>query len=334
MADLSLRDLSDALAGRAEDFCRVYLPAGRREGRYWLVGDVSGAAGRSLYVRLHGAGGARAGKWTDAATGQHGDLLDLIRFNRGFSDVAAAAREAQVFLGRASVPASDVSMPRNPSVTAARLWDDALPLRGTPGEAYLAGRRLSALPAVADLRFHARCPFREDGRLLRLPSLIAASRTADGTVSGIHRTALTISEGICRVERRRALGSIRGRGVVLSAGNLPGYLVVGEGIETTLSLAIALPRVRAVAALSAAHLGELDLPSGLATVIMALDHDAAGRRAVERLSDRARQVAVTPLVLHPRLGDFNADLMAFGSESVTAHVREQLGGQACLILPV
>lgn len=333
MADLSLRDLSDALAGRAEDVCRTYLPAGRREGRYWLVGDASGAAGRSLYVRLHGAGGARAGKWTDAATGEHGDLLDLIRLNRGFSDVTAAAREAQVFLGRASVPTSNVSTPRNPSVTAARLWDEALHLRGTPGQAYLAGRGLSALPAVADLRFHPRCPFREDGRLLRLPSLIAASRADDGTVSGIHRTALNIREGLYRVERRRALGSICGRGVVLSAGNLPEYLVVGEGIETTLSLAMVMPRVRAVAALSAAHMGELDLPSGPATVTIALDHDAAGRRAVERLSDRARQAAVTPLVLHPRLGDFNADLMAFGPESVTAHVREQLGDLARLILP-
>ena len=33
-----------------------------------------------MFVRLTGpAGKGAAGKWTDAATGEHGDLLDLIR---------------------------------------------------------------------------------------------------------------------------------------------------------------------------------------------------------------------------------------------------------------
>ena len=60
--------------------CRHYLPNGRREGRHWLVGDVENAPGRSLFVRLAGPefGKGAAGKWTDAATGEHGDLLDLI----------------------------------------------------------------------------------------------------------------------------------------------------------------------------------------------------------------------------------------------------------------
>ena len=41
--------------------------------------------GRSLYVRLSGptSGPGAAGKWTDSATGQHGDLLDLIALNMG-----------------------------------------------------------------------------------------------------------------------------------------------------------------------------------------------------------------------------------------------------------
>ena len=58
------------------------LPApGQKQGRYWVAGDLEGARGRSLFVRLHGPG--VPGKWTDAATGEHGDLLDLVRHRSG-----------------------------------------------------------------------------------------------------------------------------------------------------------------------------------------------------------------------------------------------------------
>jgi len=38
----------------SEAVCRHYLSNGRREGRYWLVGDVRNTPGRSLFVRLKG----------------------------------------------------------------------------------------------------------------------------------------------------------------------------------------------------------------------------------------------------------------------------------------
>ena len=46
--------IAAALAARAEDVCRQYLPHGRRQGRYWICGDLDGARGRSLFVRLSG----------------------------------------------------------------------------------------------------------------------------------------------------------------------------------------------------------------------------------------------------------------------------------------
>jgi len=39
--------LAAALAERAEAVCRRYLPHGRRQGRYWVAGDLDGARGRS-----------------------------------------------------------------------------------------------------------------------------------------------------------------------------------------------------------------------------------------------------------------------------------------------
>src|SRR5271165_4815926 len=87
--------VSRRLAAQAEAVCRAYLPAGRRNGRYWIAGDVQGTRGKSLFVKLFGDG---AGRWTDAALGEYGDLLDLIRLNKGLNDVREALDEARYFL--------------------------------------------------------------------------------------------------------------------------------------------------------------------------------------------------------------------------------------------
>ena len=64
-------ELAHRLAREAEAVCRHYLSNGRRQGNYWLVGDVRNTPGRSMFVRLKGgeSGKGAAGKWTDAATG-------------------------------------------------------------------------------------------------------------------------------------------------------------------------------------------------------------------------------------------------------------------------
>jgi hypothetical protein len=60
-------ELARRLARDAEAVCRYYLSNGCRLGRYWTVGNVQNAPGRSLYVRLYGPefGPGAAGKWTE-----------------------------------------------------------------------------------------------------------------------------------------------------------------------------------------------------------------------------------------------------------------------------
>jgi hypothetical protein len=60
-------DVIRALAQNAEGVCRAYLPAGRREGSYWIVGDLQNNPGRSLFVRLTGpaSGPGAAGKFSE-----------------------------------------------------------------------------------------------------------------------------------------------------------------------------------------------------------------------------------------------------------------------------
>lgn len=107
-------DLARRMARQAEAVCRHYLSNGRREGRYWLVGDARNTPGRSMFVRLKGAesGKGAAGKWTDAATGEHGDLLDVIRETRGLVDFKDVAEEARTFLSLSHPEPERQSSPR------------------------------------------------------------------------------------------------------------------------------------------------------------------------------------------------------------------------------
>lgn len=89
------------LLSRIESVLSTLFPAGKvRKGRF-LIGDVLGSPGDSLEVVLDGD---KAGLWTDRATGEGGDLFDLIAAQRGgdarhdFQSVLAIARD---LLGRA-----------------------------------------------------------------------------------------------------------------------------------------------------------------------------------------------------------------------------------------
>ncbi|MEY9796381.1 hypothetical protein ABH984_004396 [Bradyrhizobium ottawaense] len=51
MARDNASELARRLARDAEAVCRHYLSNGRRQGRYWTVGDVRNTPGRSMFVR-------------------------------------------------------------------------------------------------------------------------------------------------------------------------------------------------------------------------------------------------------------------------------------------
>jgi hypothetical protein len=102
-------------------------------------------------------------------------------------------------------------------------------------------------------------------------------------------------------------------------------LVVGEGIETMLSLSEAAPGLPVWAALSSGHLGAVLLPEGLQRLYIAIDRDPAGQGAAERLSARATEVGIGCHVLEPQLGDFNDDLRAYGVEALRQHLAGQIG---------
>src|SRR3546814_14596921 len=100
--------------------------------------------------------------------------------------------------------------------------------------------------------------------------------------------------------------------------------MVGEGIETMLSLRQVMPMMPAVAGLSAAHLAAILFPAMLRRLYVARDDDPAGAGALKTLTERAVPAGIEVMPLEPRLGDFNDDLATFGRERPIARPRDQL----------
>jgi len=342
-AGSSARDLSLQLADRVEAVCRHYLSNGRRSGGYWIVGDTGNAKGRSLFVRLTGPtqGKGARGRWQDSATDEHGDLLDLIAAREGHRTFKDTLAEARRFLGMPERVHDDgyareqQQKPRtDTSFIARRIWSEGLPLAGTVAEAYLRARCLLP-PYPADLRFHPNLEYRcyRTGEITYHPALLAAVRDASGGLRGIQRTWLAPEGGKAPLDDpRRSLGHLHGHGVWLRHGDAlrnggpeyhSGFLLIGEGVETVLSLRDAIPATATVAALSASHLAAFILPPHLRHLIIARDNDPAGIRAARTLAARAEALGISVMILRPVLKDFNADLRQLGREVLAATVQRQ-----------
>ena len=328
-------DLIRALAENVAGVCRQYLPAGRREGSYWIVGDLQNNPGRSLFVRLTGptSGPGARGKWQDAAIGLQGDLLDIIRERTGITRFPDLLAEARAHLGRPPPVLLDTPVarkakaPGGTTAAAARLFAASVPVSGTLAETYLRSRGITQMGSNEALRFHPKCWHREEGQTKPVPrpALIAAVIDGAGVLQGVHRTWLAPDgQGKAAVKtQRRAMGHILGNAVRLSPHD--NILVAGEGIETMLSLSEVALGLPVWAALSSGHLGAVLLPEGLQRLYIAIDRDQAGQRAAERLSARATEIGVSVRVLEPQLGDFNDDLRANGVQALRQHLAEQIG---------
>jgi hypothetical protein len=327
-------DLAYRLAREAEAVCRHYLSNGRRVGNYWQVGDVRNTAGRSMFVRLKGVdvGSRSAGKWTDAATGEHGDLLDVIRESCGLVDFHDVTEEARRFLSLPrSEPESDYRPRWSPAPTgspesARRLFAMSRSLAGTVVETYLRERGITDLHGIGSLRFHPQCYYRPDTDAPTeiWPAMIAAVTDLQGHVTGAHRTWLDPSgrDKAPVGTPRRAMGHLLGHAVRF--GPACEVMAAGEGIETMLSLRCAMPTMPMVAALSAAHLAAILFSATLRRLYIVRDNDRAGDGAMKSLIDRARLTGIEAIVLSPQCGDFNEDLRNFDINALRAALRIQI----------
>jgi len=195
---------------------------------------------------------------------------------------------------------------------ARALYAHALPAVGTPLVTYLRSRGLSSIPVPSVLRYVQHCRHR-NGRYY--PVMVAPIVNVGGEQIAIHKTFL-LSDGsgkasLPKEQQRETCGPMKG-GAVRLGSYRPGIaLIIGEGIETTLS-AMQMFGLPGWAALSAYGLEALKLPDEVREIAICADNDLnrRGQRAAliayQRWVSEDRSVRVW---LPPDTGDdFNSIL--------------------------
>jgi phage/plasmid primase-like uncharacterized protein len=223
-----------------------------------------------------------------------GDVIDLIMFLDSVSvaEAIATLTSEQARPTRRPVmapPAVKVSNngddERQRLEAARRIWSEAGPIKGTAGEAYFERRgiALGDVPNCGGLRFHSRC--------------LWESGTAPCVVARFTDAITAAPRGIWRRPvdggKPKSFGPMRGAVIRLWPDeDVTTGLVIGEGVETTLSAATRLMSRGTLlrpawAAASAGNLENFPVLPGIEALTILADNDAN-----ERGQDAAKRCAV------------------------------------------
>jgi hypothetical protein len=244
------------------------------------------------------------GFYHDFSSGKHGDIFAFVMEMEGL-DFRPAVEKIAAIAG-ATLPDCDTPAPPSPIIEAAiprepddderarqrralEIWEAARDIGGTLAAKYLTGRKLALPEGVSGqvMRFHPRCPWRNDtDELVYVPALIGLFRAIDDDKPcGIHRTALT-DDG--RKLGRRALGRKAGAAIKLTADeDVEQGLHIGEGVETMLA-ATMFGFAPAWAMGDTSGMRSFPVLDGIDALTIIVDHDenGAGQAAASECFDR------------------------------------------------
>jgi len=209
-------------------------------------------------------------------------VIDALRAKGLWS--GAASRFAVDPAERAAERARDKQARECKIASAVAIWRESVPIFGTLAERYLKGRGINTVPAPDSLRYHHGL-WHPSGRTL--PAMVALIRDVDGKPLGISRTFLDEKTGgkTGLEPKRMFLGAISGGAVRLREWHPGEALLIGEGLETVLSViqATGLP---GWAALSTSGVRGIQLPSTVRNVTILIDADPPGEVAAAVLAAR------------------------------------------------
>jgi putative DNA primase/helicase len=205
-----------------------------------------------------------------------------------------------------------VPSPQDSKVIAAQMvaeglamWAGGVPISETEAATYLIKRRGLSPPWPDKVRAECdRLPYHEGSLFYATRLLCLVEHPARG-VLGVHAIGLNDGgrmKGYSHHRKKRGSSVYRRYGLLEGGGcwlgETGGEIVVGEGVETTLSAMTLLERTWGVAALGALGLKRLDLPDAAERVCIAADNDADGagqeaaQYALERWEEDGRDVRV------------------------------------------
>lgn len=313
----TLQELAEKLRPEADVIGREMLRGVVRKGHGLRCDGLHGGEGDAFVLNISGP---MRGRWFDFREDRGGDLLDLVAECRFGGNIGDAAMWAKNRLGITSgvapaerpmapppppPPEEDLAEISRKHARAMRAYLEARPIAGTPVELYLQGRGidlriLGRFPRA--LGFHSR--LWHDFHRCDMPAMVAAINNAAGEQIGTHRTYLMQRDGRWKkipTDAKMMLSASKGGCIRLWRGasmkplkDAPGgdMVAIAEGIETALSVVIACPELRVLAAGASGLMHSIDLPPAITTVILCTDHDVGERsrvntaKAVERATAR------------------------------------------------
>lgn len=293
-----------------DEICRNILPNGQRKGRYWKIGNVKGDKGNSMGVCLEGKS---TGYWKDFATGECGNVLELIK-----SVLHLDTRNAFDWLesryGNAnhSIKGSLIKPKTNNSIAyALQIWELGLVVKGTLGEKYFQSRAIfkQVPPSIRYINNLRHYPSKSS-----FPALLCSIQNHLGAIQGVQRIYLS-KDGKGKAEInpvKMILGEMKGHAIRLSEAST--ILGICEGVETALSIIEAGVNFPIWSAISASNMHDIKIPKVVREVIIFPDGDVAGEAAAIKAAERFFLEGKTVKVARPpKDKDFN-DLLCEAGE--------------------
>jgi Toprim domain len=311
-----LAEVKLLLQARIDELAQQLAPEGKRSGAYWMCKSMAHDAKiGGMWIVLTGTPGA----WRDEVTGSKGDILGLIAYKVQLAGIGDALKWARDWLGIQRVNPAELKRATATLKAKAdecsqrteqraeqqrkdafaywlKCWDS---LEGTDAARYLLGRGIDitklARPPSA-LRYAPRCHHTE--AKVDLPTIVALMTGRDEQPCAIHRTFLApggISKAGVEPERK-IWPSFKGAAIRLARGETgltpnkalekgkTDRLLICEGLEDGLSVALACPELRVWAAGSLGNIGQLTLPKCSLEVIIAADNDWGKPQAEQALN--------------------------------------------------
>jgi phage/plasmid primase-like uncharacterized protein len=282
----------------------------RRQGRE-LIGPCPRCGGNDRF-QVHPAKGLF---FCRQCNPRGGDVIALAMHIHGFGFADALEMLTGARLAQNRRKPAQTCAPRQERDDAEKLayadaiWRQAVPIAGTPGEAYLRDRgiALEEVPGHGGLRFHAACPY----GLATVPCVIARyTDILTGADRGIRRRPIIPGTA----PKDRACGPVGSAVIRLWPDeDVAAGLVIGEGVETVLAAATRIEHRSTLlrpawACGSAGTLESFPVLPGIEALTIVADNDSSGRgqEAAERCADRWADAGLEVTILTPRdLGDMN-----------------------------